>query len=305
MDDIPSGQIVTATDLVRHFAAHSRRALNEPVHIMNHGNVSLSLISTELFRQLNRDQMHVPEGSNLAAKLDVLLDLIPTQVILVDQDLKLLRINLAARRRIEVSQEEVRGLPLPQILKEFTHHFSMRRLERVRDTGVFEEFELSPPNQSSLVYKVRIMPLFKGFVLLADEITDKVTLREQDARATAYENLIDSLPGLARGNFNIRGVVTEMSSTLAAHIHLDESRIIGVRFAALFDTSNRGAVSDAIEALLISGKPFRLMAKLLGSDIQNGTVWVSAVPLNPADGQTGGVFLIGPGPSASQSLPSP
>lgn len=299
MEDIPSGQIVTATDLVRHFAAHSRRALNEPVHIMNHGNISLSLISTELFRQLSSEQMQVPDDSRLAAKLDVLLDLIPTQVILVDHELKLIRINLAARRRIEVSEEEVRGLPLPQILNELIHHFSMRRLERVRDTGVLEEFELTPSDQSSLVYRVRIIPLLKGFALLADEITDKVILREQNARAAAYENLIDGLPGLARGTFNIRGIVTETSPMLGALIHSDESRIVGVRFAALFDAASRGAVGDAIEALLTFGTPFSISAALLGNEIENKAVWVNAAPLNSADSQTGGAFLIGPAPSGS------
>lgn len=298
MDDIPSAQIVTATDLVRHFAAHSRRALHEPVHIMNHGNIGLSLISTELFRQLSAGQMLIPDDSRLAAKLDVLLDLVPTQVILVDQDLKLLRINLAARRRIEVSEEEARSLPLSQILDESIHHFSMRMLERVRDTGIPEALELSPPNQPSLIYSVRIIPLLKGFVLLADEIIDRVTLREQDARTAAYENLIDGLPGLARGTFNIRGVVTKMSATLAALIHSDESRIIGVRFATLFDASNRGAVSDAIEALLTSGKPFSLAASLLGSAARDGAVWINATPLHSADGQTGGVFLIAQSSSA-------
>lgn len=301
MEDSPSGRIVTATDLIRHFAAHSRHALSEPVHIMNHGHVNLSLISTELFLRLSEGAMTVPDDSRLAAKLDVILDMIPTLVILADEQLNLVRINLAARRRIEVSEEEVRGVHLSQILTEPTHHFSIRALERVRDTGVPEEFELSPPNRPSLVYRVKVTPFPRGFALLVDEITDRVSLREQDARIAAYENLIDGGPGLARGNFNVRGMVTNISSALATLIRTDETRIIGVRFATLFDASSRGAVSDAMEALLTAGEPFSLTAALLGSDSQSRAVWVNAAPLRSTGGQTGGVFLMGPMPLAAMA----
>jgi hypothetical protein len=292
VEDFPSGQIVTATDLVRHFAAHARRAQHEPVHIMNHGNIGLSLISTEMFRRLSGGHVQVHDDNRLAAKLDVLIDLISTQAILFDKDLKLLRINLAARRRIEVSEEDARALPLSQILEGTVHNFSMRALERVRDTGVPEVFEISPPDQPSMVYSVRILPLISGFVLLADEIVDKVALREKGARSGAYESLIDNAPGLARGTFNIRGVVTQISAGLCRLLHSDESRIIGVRFASLFDASHRVAVGDAIEGLLTSGKPFSLAASLLGSSAPDKTVWVNAAPLHSADGQAGGVFLI-------------
>ncbi len=298
MKDSPSGRIVTATDLIRHFAAHSRHALGEPVHIMNHGHVNLSLISRELFLRLNEGPTTVADDSRLAAKLDVILDMIPTMVILADEQLNLVRINLAARKRVEVSEEEVRGVHLSQVLTEPAHQFSIRALERVRDTGISEEFELSPPDRPSLVCRIKATSFPRGFALLIDEITDRVTLREQDARNAAYENLIDGWPGLARGNFNVRGVVTDMSSALATLIQTNESRIIGVRFATLFDASNRGAVSDAMEALLTAGQPFSLTATLLGSDAQNRAVWVNAAPLKSTGGQTGGVFLIGPSPLA-------
>lgn len=299
MDEIAPGRVVTATDLIRHFAAHSRHALGEPVHIMNHGNVSLSLISTELFVRLNREQITIPDESRLAAKLDVILDMIPTHVILADEQLNLVRINLAARQRMQVSEEEVRGRPVTQILTGPAGHFSVRAFERVRSTGVTEEFEFSQPDRPSIIYRVKVSPFPRGFALLADEITDRMALREQEERTAAYENLIDGWPGLARGVFNVRGVVTGVSPELAELIQADESRIVGVRFATLFDAANRGAVSDALEALLTTGQPLSLGASLLSSEAQKRLAWVSAAPLKSVDGHTGGVFLIGPGPSPS------
>jgi nitrogen-specific signal transduction histidine kinase len=250
-----------------------------------------------LFVQLSKEQMTVPDDSRLAAKLDVILDMIPTHVILADEQLNLVRINLAARRRMEVSEEEVRGMPLTQILTRPAHHFGARALERVRDTGVAEEFDYCPPDQPSLIYRIKATPFPRGFALLTDEITDRMALREQEERMAGYEKLIDSWPGLARGIFNIRGIVTGISPALAKLIQADESRMMGVRFATLFDAANRGAISDAVEALLTDGKPFSFAAALLSSGAQNREAWVNAAPFKSADGQTGGMFLIGPTPS--------
>ncbi|KEQ52682.1 PAS domain-containing protein [Sphingobium chlorophenolicum] len=293
-DDLPPGQVVTATALIRHFAVHSRQALTEPVHILNHGHVGLTLISTESFLRLSGDRNR-PDPDHPAAQLDVLLDMIPTQVILADQGLNLLRINLAARKRLEVSEQEVRGAPLSQLLTRPDHHFVLRALERVRDTGVPEEFEQSFTGGPPLVYRIQISAFPGGFAILADEMTDRLSLRAQDARIAAYENLTDGLPGLARGAFNVRGMVTDMSPALADLVGTDESRIVGLRFAALFDGSSRSAISDAVEELLTSGKPFGMAAGLVGS-AGSGTVWVGATPLLSADGQAGGVFLIGTNP---------
>ncbi|WP_242123835.1 PAS domain-containing protein [Sphingobium sp. Sx8-8] len=301
MDDIPSGQIVTATALIRHFAAHSRHALNEPVHIMNHGNINLSLISTELFLRLSKGQRHLPDISHPSAGFDILLDMISTQVILTDENLHVVRINLAARQCMEVSEQEVRGTPLPQLLADQEHHFIARALDRVRETGLAEEFELNMPGRKSQVFRFRITPFPGGFALLSDEISDRITLRDHDARTAAYEALIDDMPGLARGSFNIRGNVTHASSALARWLGTDESRIIGVRFATLFDASSRATISDAMEDLLTSGTPFGMAAGLVGNDAGSKAIWLHAAPLHVADGQVGGVFLIG---TAAEGSPS-
>ena len=300
MDDLPPGHIVTATALIRHFAAHSRQAMNEPVHIMNHGHVGLTLISAELFLRLSGGQQRAAEPDHTAAQLDVLLDMIPTLVILTGQDMKVTRLNLAARQQLEVSEQEVRGVPLTQVLTGTYSHFLLRALERVRDTGVPEAFELDAIGAQPLVYQVQVAAFPGGFAVIAEKIIDRVTLRARDARVAAYENLIDSLPGLARGAFNVRGVVTDMSPALAELVGTEESRILGVRFAALFDAPNRGAIGDAMEGLLTAGKPFGMAAGLVGGNGGNGAgsnaVWVDAAPLLSSDGQAGGVFLIGANP---------
>ena len=106
VDDLPPGQVVTATALIRHFAVHSRQAMTEPVHIMNHGHVGLTLIATDLFHRLAGDQP-ATSGPDQDAQLEILLDMIPTQVLLTDRDLKPVRVNLAARRRLGISEKHV------------------------------------------------------------------------------------------------------------------------------------------------------------------------------------------------------
>ncbi|WP_375197340.1 PAS domain-containing protein [Sphingobium sp.] len=260
---------------------------------MNHGHINLSLISTELFLRLSNGQQPADKISHPAARFDILLDMIATQVILIDRQLNLLRLNLAARKKMEVSEQDVRGAPLSHLLAGQDYHFVLRAVERVRDTGVAEEFELNLPGQRQAILRFQITPFPGGFALLADEISDRVTLRDQDARTAAYEALIDGLPGLARGAFNIRGSVTHASPALAQLIGTDESRIIGVRFATLFDASNRGKISDAMESLLTSGTPFGMAAGLVGGEAGSRAIRVHAAPLRSADGQAGGIFLLG------------
>ncbi|KXU31755.1 hypothetical protein A0J57_17395 [Sphingobium sp. 22B] len=296
MDDLPPGQVVTATALIRHFAVHSRQAMGEPIHIMNHGHVGLTLLATDLFQRLASGRKCSSGPDHPETQLDILLDMIPTQVILTDRDLKLSRINLAARRRFGVSEKQVLGVPLAQMLAGSDSHSLLRALERVRDTGIPEAFEQNAAGPPPLVHRVQAAAFPGGFAVLADEIADRVTLRAQDARIAAYEDLIDRLPGLARGTFNVRAIVTDISPALAELVGTEKSRVVGTRFATLFGASNRGTISDAVEELLTVGKPFGMAAALVGGRPDGQTVWVNAAPLLSADGQAGGVFMMGTKP---------
>lgn len=293
VDDLPPGQVVTATALIRHFAVHSRQAMTEPVHIMNHGHVGLTLIATDLFHRLAGDQP-ATSGPDQDAQLEILLDMIPTQVLLTDRDLKPVRVNLAARRRLGISEKHVGKLFLSQMLESSDAHFLLRALERVHDTGVPETFEHNVAGPPPLVCRVQAAAFPGGFIVLVDEIADRVTLRAQDARIAAYEDLIDGLPGLARGAFNVRSVITDISPALAALVGTQKGRLAGTRFATLFDASARGAINDAVEELLTHGTPFGMRARLLGGHGESQLVQVKAVPLLSASGQTEGVFMIGP-----------
>ena len=294
VDDLPPGRVVTATALIRHFAVHSRQAMSEPVHIMNHGHVGLTLMATELFHRLAGDQSTPAEPVHQDAQLEILLDMIPTQVLLTDRDLKPVRINLAARRRLGISEKHIGRLFLPEMLDGSDSHFLLRALERVHDTGMPETFEHNVAGPPPLVYRVQAAAFPGGFIVLVDEIADRVTLRAQDERIAAYEDLIDGLPGLARGAFNVRTVITDISPALAALVGTEKGRLAGTRFATLFDASSRGAINDAVEELLTGGKPFGMAARLLSGHAESQLVRVNAVPLLSAHGQSGGVFMIGP-----------
>jgi PAS domain-containing protein len=286
------GQVVSATSFVRNFASYARSALGEPVHILNHGQVGLSLIATDLFMRFSNSPSGGPDDDRMRAKFDIVLDAVPTLVILTDDRGDVFRVNPAARRYLQVSDEETHGKPLSQLLADPRQQLIARALERVRETGIAESFEVDLSEQPAITFRVTVTRFPGGFAVFADEIAQRLAIRELEARALAYETLIDRLPKLARGTINVRGVVTDASPALAELIQSDESRIVGIRFAGLFDASSRSRITDAVEALLTGGRSFSMPAALLGRGSETMPVFVSAAPLVTHDKGVAAVFML-------------
>ncbi|WP_336966193.1 PAS domain-containing protein [Sphingobium aquiterrae] len=287
------GQVVSATSFVRNFASYARSALGSPVHILNHGQVGLSLIATDLFLRYSAARPGSDDEGRMAAKLDIVLDVVPTLVVITDDRGDIVRVNPAARRYLQLSAEAVQGIALSEILSDQSGHLVTRALERVRDTGMAEVFEIDLTEQRVNTFRVTVTRFPGGFAVLADEIAHRLAVRELEARAMAYETLIDGLPDMARGTINIRGMVTAASPALAALVQADESRIVGLRFAALFDAASRSDITDAVETLLTGGRPFAMSADLLGRGARTTPVCVSAAPLVTHDKGSGAIFLLG------------
>lgn len=287
------GQVVSATSFVRNFAAYARSALGEPVHILNHGQVGLSLVATDMFLRSSANRSGVADVDRLAAKLDIVLDAVPTLVVITDDNGDIVRVNPAARRYLQLSDQEVRGVPFSQFLSDQNRHLITRALGRVGDTGMAEVFEVDLAAQPVNIFRVTVTRFPGGFAVFADEIAHRLAVRELEARAMAYETLIDELPDVARGTINIRGMVTQASPALAELVEADESRIVGLRFAALFDAASRSDITDAVETLLTDGRPFAMPADLLGRGARTTPVFVSAAPLVTHDRGSGAIFMLG------------
>ena len=288
----PRGQVVTATNFVRNFAAYARNATTEPIHIFNHGRPAWSLVATEdLVRLVDASSEDQGEG-RLKAKLDIVIDTVPTLIIMVDRDLNILRANLAARNFLQLSDDEIRGAALSDLLDEQKQAFVHQAARRVRDTGVIETFEMDSVDAPVRTFQVKIVPSPGGIAIFADEITHALAIRHADGVASALARAVDASPMLARVMVNMRGVIVSVSPGFAALTGIDEARILGLRFSAMFDAKSRGDMADGVEALLSDGQSFTGVANLLTHDARPQPVLVSGSSYSDYNKGIGALFLL-------------
>ncbi|HEX7857136.1 MAG TPA: PAS domain-containing protein [Sphingobium sp.] len=287
-----TGKVVSATAFVRNFGAYARTAGSEPIHILNHGRPAWSLIATDHLARLSdaRSGGHEHDHDRLA--LSVVLDTITTKVIMLDADLRIIRVNPSARHAMMVDDDDIRGVPLGTIMSDIRYQFILRAIERVRDTGVSETFEVDTVSGPPRTYNVKVEMFASGIVMFADETTAQTLVRDRLNVAHVYEALMDALPGLARGTINARGVITAASPALAELVQTDPGRIVGMRLSSLFHTSVRTAVADSIETLLDDRTGFTMTAVLQAGGTETTSVMLSASP-NPTHGRDdGAIFLL-------------
>lgn len=289
MEKLP-GKVVSATAFVRNFGAYARTAGSEPIHILNHGRPAWSLITTDYLNRLANAGAGGNDHDRVA--LAMILDTITTHVVLTDTELNLVLANPQARHALQLGYDDVHGLPLASVMTEQRHQFFLRAAERVNQTGVSELLDLDTTDQPPRSYHVKIERYTDGIAIFADETTAQTLIRERYAVADAYEELMDALPGLARGTINARGVISTPSAALAQLVQTDAAKIVGMRLSSLFHASVRSDVADAIEDMLSNRVPFTMPASLQAGGIETRPVTLSAAP-HPAHGrQDGAIFLI-------------
>lgn len=280
-----------ATKFVRDFASYAQMAFNEPVHILKHGRPSLSLVATNRLQGLLHSGDSTEYHAISSTKLDMVLDHVKTLVMILDDQLHILRVNLAAREAFKLS-EEVLGASLQSTITDARQEFILRALERVRDTGVAENIEFDSFDRPIRTFQCYITTFPGGLAMFTEDVTHTVALRNADAIADAYAGLLEVTPGLAHGMLNVRGMISSASQSLSDLLDTAEDRLIGVRLTALCETSFRGEIGDRVEALLSSAEPFSTHVNLLPQGSKVIPAVLSAYPHVNYGRKPGATFLI-------------
>ncbi len=289
MEKLP-GKVVSATAFVRNFGAYARNAGSEPIHILNHGRPAWSLIATDYLNRLAKGGAGGTDPDRAA--FTMVLDTISTRVVMTDTDLHIVRINAAARHTLMLGDDEVIGMPLASLLTNQRYQFILRAVERVNQTGISETIDVDTQQQPSRSYHMKIERYAEGVAIFSEDMTAQTLVRDRYAVADAYEELMDGLPGLARGSINARGIIISPSSGLAQMAQTERGKIVGMRLSSLFHTTVRSEVADAIENMLNNRAAFTMEANLQTGGIKTLPVILSVTP-NPIHGhQDGAIFLI-------------
>lgn len=285
--------VVTASDLVRHFGLWQERAGREPVYVMHRGRPRFVLASVEIMQALCSP--HVADAGDAALPgigVESLLDLTRDMILIVDRDLALVSASRPARGYFGDNARP--GTMLDALFRTASATLVSEAVRRVIASGLAEEIEAGGPYTGRSI-AVAIDPLGGGACLRISDMTivdDMATIRAAhiaDVEAQAATGLV------AIGRINLRGYLEPPFSQIGAMAGVDALSLVGTRFVGLIDVGTRVAVGQALETaidtraathidalLLVCGattKPVRIGFSPIGQGARMAAISVAIVAL--------------------------
>ncbi|MEG3086522.1 PAS domain-containing protein [Sphingomonas sp. PB4P5] len=163
----PRADIVTASDLVRHFGLWQERAARAPVYVMFRGRPRLVLTSIEVMEALLAP--HLPDPAAEGVDSGALLDLIRDMVLIVDADLRITAASRPARAYFGAAVAP--GMAADGLVPSAVRNSLLRALRHVQASGVAQKLDLPSPRAPDRLLLVTIEPHRQGFALLVQDVS--------------------------------------------------------------------------------------------------------------------------------------
>lgn len=255
--------IVSASDLVRHFGLWQERASREPVYVLHRGRPRFVLTTVEIMQALcSPPQGAVTGVTTPAMSIESFMDLTRDLLLVVDRDLALMSASLPVRRYFGESVKP--GTALGELFRSASAPFLLDAVRRVIASGLTEEIETGGPYAGRSI-AVAIDPVGAGAgaclritdLTLTDEIAEIRAEHSADRGALAATGLV------AVGRINLRGYLEPPFGPIAAMAGVDAQSLSGTRFVGLIDLATRVAVGQALESAIETRAPTHVDATLL------------------------------------------
>lgn len=267
--------VVTASDLVRHFGIWQDRATRSPVYILHRGRPRHVLTSVDTMQRLCAAHEEVPAAAEPTR--DLVLDLIDDKLVLIDRELRIISASHAARRYFGDAAGV--GAGIDRLCSSRGAPFLQAVVERVVTTGHQETLELTGPYPGRrLNYRISPLPGDGAALLVCDS-----SLPEDLANARAW-GLAKRQAAIATRlalpvRINLRGYIENPDGALAGFLGTDARLLATVRFVTLVDLASRVAVGQLIEAVISSGEPSAIDTRLLRDGATTRAVRIGFAPV--------------------------
>jgi len=250
-------QMVTASELVRHFGLWQERAARGPVYIYNRGRPRYVLASVD-FLDTQAASMDRPAD---AARIADLLDALPESVILLDANCRVCGSSAVARAYFGEPLQP--GVPVERLESPEAAGLLASAARRAVITGLAETIEIPSRSHVGRFLEVQLAAQPDGLLLLLRDRTITEELRAARADAEATEAAIATIGGLAHATINLRGYLDRPGADLAQITGLPREALASARFVTLLAIGSRVAAGEAIEGVITEGKSRMLHADLL------------------------------------------
>lgn len=282
---------VSATHFVRHFSELRRNAERGPVYIENHGKTGWALLSADLLDALAQGGGSDAGARDSERRFDTLMDALATRVLLIDDKLRLVRANPAARRHLGIGDDSI-GTALVMLLPVQLAETLVAAAARTRDSGTGEMFEIDSTLYPGRAFRLTTTRLPGGVALLADDLGDPGALRRLEGWLGAVEAALRALPASGFGSINPRGAIDQADASLASLSGAAPTQLVGARLGTLFDIATRAGVNDLVERALDDGETGSITATMLSMGRNPRPVRIAIAPRRGRQGIGGASFII-------------
>lgn len=255
-----ANNVVTASDLVRHFGLWQERASRTPVYVLHRGRVRHVLTSIETMDALCAP-IAASDGAEGGLPDQALLDLVDDMVVLVDRDLRIITASLPARRYFG---DAVRpGQLIDQLTANQRAPHMRSAAAQVIATGHSDVIDIAAPYPGRLLScTISPFPGVRAALILRD-VTQTEELAKARGWARAKAEAARATGICVTMRINLRGYVDNPDAVVASFLGTDCAALSSVRFVGLVAMPARVAVGTAIEQVITTGEPTTIDAPMI------------------------------------------
>lgn len=283
----PADQLVTASELVRHFGVWQERAARAPLYILHRGRPRLVLTSIATMDALCAAQPPAPAPM---AVIDAspLLDAIGDLVLVVDPQGAILASSRAARAYFGPLARS--GAPIDAIVPAPLRAALTAAIRHVIEWGVGDRLETASAAREGRSLSLTIEPAGRGVAVIANDVTSDRATRDLQAPDSAWLAALDAA-GVARVTLALDGSFAGSSALFGAILDFDQSALSQGRLRTLLDDDTRPAFDHAFDQI-VQGEPATAVdCTLLGGPGAPRMARIGLAPIRRGGG-VGGVAAI-------------
>lgn len=284
----------TAAEVCRNFGHWQDRAMLGPVLVTNHGRAKTVLLSADAWAEgpvAGRAERQDGEAT-------ILLDRMTEAYLDLDDALRLRRANRAAAIALRVPADGLPGAGIGELFPAMATAAVERVLMRVMVTGEPRSFEVPSGGCGSPTLAMRAFPTGTGVGLFFALVADDPAARDAMLRMDALEALLAAHGRAGFAMLSPRGTFSTLCPAFAAMLGFEADRMAGVRLVDVVAIGQRGAVADAVEAVLGRGENVAMETALLSRRGDEPLVTVALTPVRSAYAIDGAALLVTPPRSA-------
>ena len=289
----PADQLVTSSDLVRHFGLWQERAVRAPLYILHRGRPRFVMTSIETMDALCSPHYGADDVSPGAVETRVdsvaLLDGLADLILLVGAEGRIVGASRGARAHfgaLVASGCAVGGITSPSM-----RALLAEAIRRVIASGAPDWIELPSAARPGRTLAIGLEAATHGVILFARDATTEEENRTLRAAVHAQEQAMIAAGQMAVATINPRGYLVAPDETLVRLSGLPRDALALVRFVTLAEIGARVALGNAIELALAGETPPPLDASLLVNRADPLAVRIGLAPVR-GGGRIDGVVAI-------------